>query len=228
MNPPAVNPSLIWSLLFANIACSCGETNEHRGHPTPMAGVLVGQLLLPEGNGSRGVEVQVVAATEDAAITWVLFDDRGNFIHPFTSGLSRVFVTAGAVVHQIDASDLPRSNQAGRIDVGVIDLRAKLTEHRLFVRAAEGKAAGEVRVGMWSGLPPVGPRGEPVSLGSRQFPPVALGSETAWLIPNDAHSIYFVVERPSGFDGEAQWLGGHQRQFGPFTAARLPAELSMD
>lgn len=76
--------------------------------------------------------------------------------------------------------------------------------------------------------PPVGPRGEPVSLGSRQFPPVALGSETAWLVPNDAQAIYFVVERPSGFDGETQWRGGHQRQFGPFPAARLPAELIMD
>ena len=164
----------------------------------------------------------------DAATTWVLFDDRGHFTHPFTSGLSQVIVTAGAVVHQIDASDLPRANQAGRIDVGVIDLRAQLTEYRLVLRAAEGSAAGDVRVGMWFGPPPVGPFGEPVSLGSRQFPPVALGSETAWLMPNDSHSVYFVVERPSGFEGGPQWLGGHQRQFGPFTAARLPAELIMD
>lgn len=228
MNPPAVHASLIWSLMFATVACSCGNTNEHLGRPTPVAGVLVGQLLLPEGNGSRGVEVQVSAATEDAAITWVLFDEQGHFTHPFTSGLSRVTVTAGAVVHQIDASELPRANQDGRIDVGAIDLRARLTEHRMFVRAAEGKAAGEVRIGMWFGPPPVGPRGEPVSLGSRQFPPVALGSETAWLMPTDAHSLYFVVERPSGFGRETQWLGGHQRHFGPFHAARLPAELIMD
>ena len=228
MMPPAIHACLMWSLMFATVACSCSDPNERRGQATPTAGVLVGQLLLPEGNGSRGVEVRISAATEDAEITWVLFDDRGHFTHPFTSGLSQVIVTAGAVVHQIDASDLPRANLEGRIDFGVIDLRAQLTEHRLFVRAAEGSAAGDVRVGMWFGPPPVGPFGEPVSLGSRQFPPVALGSETAWLMPNDAHSIYFVVERPSGFDGEPQWLGGHQRQFGPFAAARLPAELVMD
>ncbi len=228
MNSPTVYACLVWSLLLATGACSCNDTDAHRGHPVPTAGTLAGQLLLPAGNGSRGVEVLVSAATEDAAITWVLFDGRGHFTHHFTTGLSRVTVTAGAVVHQIDTTDLPRADQEGRIDVGVIDLREHLTEHRLFVRAAVGTAGGDVRVGMWFGPPPVGPFGEPVSLGSRQFPPVALGSETAWLVPNEAHDIYFVVERPVGPARGTQWRSGHQRHFGPFTAAALPGELIMD
>lgn len=142
--------------------------------------ILVGQLLLPNGPGSRGVEVQVLTASgkgEPRAI-WVLFDEEGHFSHSFREKLSNVKVTAGIgwEIYGIDAGDLPKVNQAGQIDVGTINLRDHLMRHHLKLSAADGKPEGDVRVAMWLGLPPVGPSGEPVSLGSRQFPPVALGS----------------------------------------------------
>ena len=112
--------------------------------------------------------------------------------------------------------------------MGVIDLRERLKKHGLLLRAAKGKPAGDVRVAMWFGPPPVGPRGEPVSLGSRQFPPVTLGSQVEWLLSHDAHSIYFLVERPSGLGRGSKWRSGHQQLFGPFTSAEIPAELIMD
>ena len=130
--------------------------------------------------------------------------------------------------HRIDTHELPEVDQAGLIDVGVIDLRDRLKRHRLVLRAAEGMPEGEVRVAMCSGLPPVGPGGGSVSLGSRQFPAVSLDSEMEWLVPNDAQSIYFLVERPAGSGRGREWRTGHQRLFGPFAAAELPAELVMD
>ena len=96
------------------------------------------------------------------------------------------------------------------------------------LRAAAGKPAGEVRVAMWFGPPPVGPSGEPVALGSAQFPPVALGSEVEWLVSPEAQSMYFLVERPDGPDRGTKWRSGHQRLFGPYDAANLPTELIMD
>jgi len=83
-------------------------------------------------------------------------------------------------------------------------------------------------VAMCFGPPPVGPSGERIALGSRQFPPVALGSEVEWLLPHEAKSIYFLVERPIGSGRGREWRSGHQRLFGPFTSATLPIELIMD
>ena len=114
------------------------------------------------------------------------------------------------------------------IDLGVIDLRDTLVRHRLILRAAEGAPAGEVRVAMCFGPPPVGPGGERIALGSRQFPPVTLGSEVEWLLPHEAHSVFFLVERPRGSPDGGTWRTGRQRLFGPFTSATLPTELIMD
>jgi hypothetical protein len=222
--------ALIAVFLVSAAACARSGGPEGDQHATTLESTLVGQVLLPSGVGSRGVEVKVMitATGSEPRKVWVLFDEQGRFAHTFRGSLTSVKVTAGAEVHRIDTEDLPEVNQAGQIDVGVIDLRDRLTKHRLLVRAADGKPPGDVRVGMWFGPPPVGPRGEPVSLGSRQFPPVALGSELEWLLPHEAHSIYFLVERPSGSSRGTGWRSGHQRLFGPFTSAEIPAELIMD
>ena len=193
---------------------------------------LVGQLLLPTGSGSRGVEV-VVTTTEagsEPRDKWILFDEEGRFSGTFRGSLSRIRVSTGlrAELHRIETEDLPEINQAGQIDVGVIDLRDRLTRHRMFLRVAEGASHGDVRVALCFGPPPVGPRGEPLSLGSRQFPPVVLGSEVEWLLPLKAQSIYFLVERPVGSAPRWEWRGGHQRLFGPFNSTNLPTELFMD
>ena len=161
-------------------------------------------------------------------MVWVLFDEQGLFSHTFQGSLTNVQFTAATEVHRIDTGDLPDVNRAGQVDVGVIDLRDRLAEHCLVVRAADGRSSGEVRVAMWFGIPPVGPSGEPVSLGSRQFPPVTLGHDVDWLVPHESHSIYFLVERPSGPGRGREWRSGRQRLFGPFTSAGIPAELILD
>ncbi len=208
-----------------------GEPALHRADPAPTQ-TLVGQLLLPPGSGSRGVEV-VATFTETGSEPrdqWILFDEEGRFSDTVRGHLGRVVVSNGhrTALYAIEADDLPEVNQAGQVDLGVMDLRDRLINHRLTLRAAEGAAQGKVRVGMFFDLPPVGPRGEPVSLGSRQFPPVALGSEMEWLLQPEVQSLYFLVERPVGPAHEPQWRGGYQRLFGPFASPDLPTELIMD
>ena len=224
--------ALFAMLLVCGVACVSGEEPARVPHAAPPEHNLVGQVLLPGGVGSRGVEVLVTIAEtgNEPRKVWLLFDEQGRFAHTFRGSLTSVYVTAGlkAEVHRIAAEDLPEVNQAGQIDVGVIDLRDRLASHRMVLRAAQGKPQGVVRVAMWFGLPPVGPRGSPVSLGSRQFPPVALGGEVEWLLSHDAHSIYFLVERPAGLGRGTEWRSGHQRLFGPFTSEDIPAELIMD
>ena len=193
---------------------------------------LVGRLLLPEGSGSRGVVV--VATVVDAGIEprqqWILFDEEGRFFGTVRGRVIRLIVSTGlrAELVRLEAEDLPEINPAGQVDVGVIDLRDRLIRHRLDLLAAEGAPPGEVRVAMFFGRPQVGPGGEPVSLGSRQFPPIALGSEMEWLLPLEVPSLYFLVERPVGPAHQPEWRGGHQRLFGPFDSTDLPDELTMD
>lgn len=216
-------------LVFA-AACGCRGEPASDQHRVPLEHTLVGQLLLPAGSGSRGVEILVITAPRgsEPRTAWVRFDEQGLFSHTYSETLASVTVTAGSDVYRVDAGDLPEVDQAGRIDLGVIDLRDRLVRHRLMVRAADGKPSGEVRVAMFSGPPPVGPRGEPVSLGSGQFPPVALDSDMEWLIPHKAQGIYFLVERPDGPGRGTEWRSGQQKLFGPFTSAALPAELIVE
>ncbi|MEM8963192.1 MAG: S41 family peptidase, partial [Acidobacteriota bacterium] len=208
------------------------DTDVHGGFAAALSELskhtLVGQVLLPSGSGSRGVEVLVtVRETDGDSQVWVRFDEQGRFSQTFRGAVTSLWVTAGigAEVFRIDA---PEADEVGRVDVGVIDLRDRLRRHRMVLRAAEGKPGGDVRMGMWFGPPPTGPGGELASLGSSQFPTVVLGSEIEWLLSPEAESIYFLVERPAGEERGPRWRTGHQRLFGPFTAAEIPAELVMD
>ena len=220
--------------VFAAIATARVCQGEQESHQGALASELelVGQLFLPDGSGNRGVEVVVTAtdAESESRDKWILFDDEGRFSGTFQGSISSIIVSTGlrAELHRIEAEDLPEINQAGQIDVGVIDLRDRLTRHRLYLREADGASNGDVKVALCFGLPPVGPSGEPVSLGSRQFPPVTLGSEVEWLLPLKVQSIYFLVERPVGHGIRREWRGGHQKLFGPFNSTNLPTELFMD
>ena len=222
----------ILALVCFAVGCnSHAETEGDQSAPSSES-TLVGQLLLPSGAGSRGVEViaTVAASDHEERVVWLLFDEQGRFAHSFQGSLTSVKVTAGqgAEVFRADAEKLSLVNKAGQIDLGIFDLRDELMAHRLLLRAADGSPPGDVRVAMWFGLPPTGPYGEPVSLGSRQFPPVLLGGETEWLLSPAAHSIYFLVERPADSARGTKWRSGHQNLFGPFTSEQLPAELIMD
>lgn len=215
------------ALLAFVAACGCRGEPASDQRRAPLDRTLVGHVLLPPGSGSRGVEVLARTAPGggEPHITWVLFDEHGLFSHTFSESLTSVTVTAGSEVYRVAGGELPKVNQAGQIDLGVVDLRDRLMRHRLMVRATDDKPPDEVRVAMFFGLPPVGPEGEPVSLGSRQFPPVTLDSDVEWLLPHEARDVYFLVERPAGSGRGIEWGSGQQRLFGPFTSADLPAEL---
>jgi hypothetical protein len=213
-------------------ACVCNGESASPQETVASKHSLIGQLLLPSGSGSRGVEV-VITVTEAGTETrdkWILFDETGRFFDTFRGNLVGITVSTGihAELHRIETEDLPEINQAGQVDVGVIDLRDRLTRHRLWLRVAEGASGGDVRMAMCFGPPPVGPKGGRIELGSRQFPPIALGSEVEWLLPLEAQAIYFLVERPVGSTHDGPWRSGHQRLFGPFDSPNLPAELIMD
>ncbi len=217
-------------LALAEISSAHGEPQRDQ-RAAVLEQTVVGQLELPHGDGRRGVELRVTVAVEasDDRTTWVQFDAEGRFSHTFSGRLTSVTVTAGNFpVQRINADVFPEASRTGLIDTGVIDLRGRLMRHRLVLRAAEGSSQGDVRVAMWSGPPPVGPWGEPVSLGSSQFPTRALGDEMEWLVPNDAQAIYFLAERPSGPGRGRAWRSGHQRLFGPFSSETLPTELVVD
>ena len=218
-------------LVFA-VTWGCRGQTVSEWPAAPAELTLAGQLLLPSGFGSRGVEVRVSIQRADdvAGSVWVLFDENGAFSHTFRETLSSIRVTAGIrrEMYRIDAGDFPEADPLGQIDLGVIDLRGRLMSHSMGLRAAEGAPPGEVRVAMWGGPPPVGPMGEPVSLGSRQFPPVALGSDIEWLLPRDAHEVFFLVERPIDLGHGLEWRGGQQQLFGPYTSADLPGELVLE
>ncbi|MFT5232695.1 MAG: hypothetical protein ACI9UK_001241 [Candidatus Krumholzibacteriia bacterium] len=228
-----LNTATLFTVLLVLVAaCTHGgepAKDQPAASPEP---IMVGQILLPNGSGSRGVEVRIEVMRADSGVQtiWVLFDEQGRFSHTIRGNLTSLRVVAGlgAEVHRIGTKDLPDINQAGQIDLGVIDLRDRLSRHRMMVRAADRRSQGEVRVAAWFGLPPVGPEGEPVSLGSRQFPSIAIGSEIEWLLSHDAHSIYFLVERPSDLSTETRWRSGRQQLFGPFNSAEIPIELILD
>ncbi len=73
---------LVWA------ACWCSADPE-RGHTAaPLESTLVGQLLLSDGTGSRGVEVRITVTEGESRIVWVLFDGQGRFAHTFRGSLT--------------------------------------------------------------------------------------------------------------------------------------------
>ncbi len=201
-----------------------------RAAEASQAATLVGQLVLPGDGGRRGVELHAWVADADGESQqlWILPDEGGRFAREFSGALTRVSVVASAQVLRFDAADLPRANALGQVDLGAIDLRELLAVRRVRVRAADGAPSGVVRVGAWIGAPHTGPFGEMPSLGSGQFEPVELGSETEWLLPPDAGDVHFLVERPDGPGRGTSWRSGPQQLFGPYEPAAFPLELAVN
>ena len=83
-------------LVFAS-ACAPGEEPARDQHAAPPERTLVGQVLLPSGLGSRGVEVlvTVTGTGSDPSVVWLLFDEQGRFAHTFRGNLTSVKVTSG-------------------------------------------------------------------------------------------------------------------------------------
>ncbi len=194
---------------------------------------LVGQVLLPDGSGSRGVEVWLALRNVDgeARERWLPVDEHGHFTAAIQGSVVRVSVVTGlrAEIHSLTAANVPQPDTAGHIDLGRIDLRDHLRPHRMVIRAAPNSPAGPVRAVICFGPPPTGPQGEMVALGSKQFPPFPLDSEVEWLLPVETTSpIYVLVERPAPGNPDGAWWTGLQKVFGPFAADEVPIELVMD
>ncbi|MFT4710560.1 MAG: hypothetical protein ACI8Q9_001689 [Planctomycetota bacterium] len=226
-------PIVMLALLMA-FTRACANQGEPRDaqEPGPSHSTLIGQVLLPGGFARRGVELHVTSVRSggEALNRWVQFDNQGSFSHTVEGQLTGVMVSAGSRpdLFRLGTEELAEARRGSPIDVGTIDLRDRLMQHRLVVHAAEGTRLGEVRVAMIFEPPAVGPQGGSVSLGSKQFPPVALGNVQEWLLPLDAESVYFLVERPAEVPTRTGWSSGKQRLFGPFTLPDLPTELVMD
>ncbi len=58
---------------------------------------LVGQILLPAGLGSRGVElmVKITEGGGEPSVTWVHFDTEGHFSHAFRGELTHIQIAPG-------------------------------------------------------------------------------------------------------------------------------------
>ena len=116
---PLATVCLAVILAFAAV-CSCSGEPVSPQRRVSLEHTLVGQLLLPPGAGSRGVEVVVrkEPGGGEPVFAWVLFDEHGLLSRTFRETVTRVTVTAGAEVYRADAGDLPEVDQAGRIDSG--------------------------------------------------------------------------------------------------------------
>lgn len=193
-------------------------------------GVLSGRVLLPGDGGRRGLEVHAwfTDPSGKERQLWLLPEDDGRFEHTFSGDLTGARVFAGLGVHEFDAADLKRSADTGGVDLGTIDLRDRLAEYPIRVRAGEGSREGFVRVGLWVGPPHTGPQGELPSLGSRQFPTYELGQSIDWVLPPDTRDVYFLVERSDGPGQGTSWRASAQRLFGPFDSSSFPLELVLD
>ncbi|MDG1500220.1 MAG: hypothetical protein P8N31_03145 [Planctomycetota bacterium] len=225
---------IVMLALWTGLSSSCANRSEPRDQQpaSPTHTNVTGQVLLPNGFARRGVELHVTTVGSNGALhdRWIPFDDTGHFSHALDGELWSVAVSAGSSddVFELKGGALAKLRGNSPIDVGEIDLRDRLIPHRLTVHGAEGTQQGEVRVGMWFEPPARGPFGGSVSLGSRQFPPVVLGQAQEWLIPLDAKSVYFLVERPVDESRGTEWRSERHHLFGPFAISSLPAELVMD
>lgn len=189
---------------------------------------IEGRVLVPPGVGPRGVEVRLDYPDADGGppFVWVRHDPSGRFTHTSTEWPTNVRVHAAGV----DVYRAQIEVDAGRLatDLGVIDVREQLVPYRVELAASPDAPAEVVRVAVWSGSPPRGPRGELPSLGSAQFPERGLPSTTDWLLPVDAPSISILVEQPAGRERDRNWKTGRQEVFGPYPLGALPDELVVE
>lgn len=188
---------------------------------------VVGQLLLPYGTGSRGVQVIATVISEDNAIhsEWLDLDEQYRFRGSLTGMLKELEIVTGIdkTVHQIVGQELVRFIKGDEIDIGTIDLRERLLSHKIKLTTGNKANTAALRIGMWFEKPPTG-----VSLGSRQFPEVSTGTEIEWLLPREFDRVYFLVERPANTRRGRNWRSGKQSLFGPFSSRELPTELKIE
>ena len=213
-----------WSLLLS--VCGGCSTADQSEPVRSSSQVVVGQLLLPAGNGPRGIQVVIGVVADDASVhhEWLVLDEEYRFRKSFIGRLKEFEVVAGIdkTVFEISDTQLARLSKLSKVDVGDIDLRERL-QARKFRLLTEDGSNKTLRIGMWFGKPPAG-----VSLGSRQFPEMESGAEASWLLPREFDGVYWLAEEPIGEKRGRHWRSGKQTLFGPFVSSELPAELTIE
>jgi len=212
-------------LAVLTVHLGCSRSAQEAPELTPM---IVGQLQLPSGNGSRGMNVIIdIAKDELTNREWLKLDEEFRFQSSFTGTVKKLEISTGfsSVVHQIDAQELARLAKQNIVEIGTIDLRKRLQAHKIKLLS---ETATTLRAGMWFESPATDSSGNLPSLGSRQFPEIAAGLETNWLIPSEFDTVYFLVEEPADERRGREWRTGKQKLFGPFRLSEFPNELKME
>lgn len=217
--------ALIALLFFSTIGCSDAATRAVE--PAKVVGNVVGRVVLPAGEGPRGIAVILTMdpSADRPAEEWVLLDEDNAFSKSVRGELTRVRVVAGSsmTVRELTGDAVPRPHASGTIDLGEIDVRDLVTPHRLRLATAPGSEADVVRVGMWFSDP------DPeVSMASRQFPELRIGDTMEWLVPEEAEAIYFMSERPADEGRGLEWRSGKKTLIGPFRVDALPEEIVVE
>lgn len=189
--------------------------------------VVVGQLQLPPGTGSRGMHVIIdIADAGSTTREWVELDDEFRFRSSFTGTLKKLEIATGlaTIVHQFSAQELTLLTKQKTVDIGTIDLRKRLQSLKVKLLS---NSATTLRVGMWFEKPATDFLGSLPSLGSRQFSEIEAGKEMDWLIPAEFDTAYFLVEEPADKRRGQKWRSGKQELFGPFRSTKLPNQFKI-
>lgn len=189
--------------------------------------VVVGQLHLPRGNGSRGMHVIIdVANGKSTTREWLTLDKEFRFRSSFKGALKKLEIATGVatIAHRLNAQELALLKKRDTVDIGTIDLRGRLQSHKFVFLS---KDATTLRIGMWLQKPATDFSGSLPSLGSRQFLEIDAGKEMNWLVPSQFDTAYFLVEEPADKRRGREWKSGQQQLFGPFSSAELPAKLKI-
>lgn len=198
-------------ILFGLFACAANPT------PPPSHGLVEGQVLLPTGKGLRGAEVWHRAG-DTGARAEVSADGRFT-IEPSRWPLHLSVTAAGVEVVGLDVEE------PGTVE---LDARSVLVPHIIAMHSTSAEhTGGEVRVAVWAGEIPRGPLGSHPSLGSAQFEERELPHNAQWLLPIEAESFSFLVERPLDDARGRNWRSGAQHVYGPYAAEALPNRFTI-
>ena len=188
---------------------------------------VTGQLLLPEGEGTRGVHI-IIDTVKDGSTTrqWLDLDHDLRFGKSFAGTLTKLeFATAlSTIAHRFNHKELAKFTKKNAVDVGTVDLRKRLQSYKIKFSSDE---ASTLRVGMWLERPKTDFAGSLPSLGSRQFAEIEAGKEMALRLHSEFEGAYFLVEAPADKRRGREWRSGKQKLFGPFRSSELPPELKL-
>lgn len=193
----------------------------------PIEKIVKGELLLPPGDGSRGIHLIIdVVNNESLNRHWLSLEEGFKFQKNFVGTLEKLEVATAlsTIVYQLNEKELSQLASKSIVNLGTIDLRTQLKNHKITILSQNKNT---LRIGMWLNKPVTDTSGYLPSLGSRQFPEIEAGTEINYLIPSKFDTAYFLLEEPSDNKRGKEWRSGKQKLFGPFSSSKLPSVLEI-